>query len=128
MEFEEVLDDWHLLRNATVKHRKQFGTLVQSIYVPSHVEKDPHSPLWWRQQALKQEWSGKVYDENPMNGSALLGLGSVKGITYVCYFSNSRHKEVWERVARIFNIQISTLEKPIAPKGAVHIRRFLVAK
>ena len=126
MEFEKVLDDWHLLRRATVKHRKAVGELVQEVYVPKNAEEDPHTPLWWHKQALKNQWSGVVYDENPMNGSALLGLGSVKGITYVCYFSNSRHKESWERVARIFNIDLQVLDQPIAPKKAIQIRRFLV--
>lgn len=126
MEFEQVLDDWHLLRKATLKHRKPFGKLVQNVYVPKHAEKDEYSPLWWHQKALKEQWSGVVYDETPMDGSALLGLGSIKGITYVCYFSNSRHKEVWERVARIFNIDLQVVDQPGAPKRAIQIRRFLV--
>lgn len=126
MEFEKVLDDWHLLRNATVKNRKSYGSLVQEMYMPKNSDVDPHSPLWYHQQALKNKWSGLVYDENPMNGAALLGLGSVKGITYVCYFSNSRHKESWERVARIFNINLQTLDEPLAPKQSIQIRRFLV--
>lgn len=126
IEFEEILDDWHLLKKSSRKTRKPYGEKVQTMYIPLHVRQDSHSPLWWRQFGLKQQWAGVVYDEDPMDGSALLGLGSIKGITYVCYFSNSRHKEIWERVGRIFNIDLQILAKPDFPKQGVHIRRFLV--
>ena len=92
-EFDAILDDWHLLKRAPLRSRKQVGNLVRKVYAPKHSSRDEKSPLWWRQEALRNKWSGIVLDGKPMDGSAMLGLSSVKGIVYTTYIPNLRHRE-----------------------------------
>lgn len=109
-EFDSILDDWHLLKKAGLKSRKQVGSLVRSTYAPKHSQADEKSPLWWRKEALRNKWFGYVVDGSPMDGSAMLGLSSVKGITYVTYIPNLRHRERFELVSRVFNLKVKFCE------------------
>ena len=109
-EFDEVLDDWHLLKKAGLKSRKQVGSLVRSTYAPKHSVADEKSPLWWRKEALQNKWFGYVIDGSPMDGSALLGICSVRGITYCTYVPNLRHRERLELVSRVFGLTVKFCE------------------
>ena len=119
-EFDEVLDDWHLLKKTGLKSRKQVGSLVRSTYAPKHSIADKQSPLWWRKEALRNKWFGYVLDGSPMDGRALLGICSVKGITYATHIPNLRHRERLELVARIFGLNVrfcETMEELSSLKG-----------
>jgi hypothetical protein len=105
-EFDSILDDWHLLKGAGLKSRKQVGSLVRTTYAPKHSVADEKSPLWWRKEALRNKWLGVVIDSCPHDGSAMLGLCSVKGITYVTHIPNLRHRERLEMVSRVFNLKV----------------------
>jgi hypothetical protein len=105
-EFDTILDDWHLLKGAGLKSRKQVGSLVRTTYAPKHSIADEQSPLWWRKEALRNKWLGVVIDSCPYDGSAMLGLCSVKGITYVTYIPNLRHRERFELASRVFNLKV----------------------
>lgn len=109
-EFESILDDWHLLKKAGLKSRKQVGTLVRSTYAPKHSQPDEKSPLWWRKEALRNKWFGYVIDGSPMDGSALLGLCSVRGITYCTHVPNLRHRERLELTSRVFGLTVKFCE------------------
>jgi len=119
-EFDEVLDDWHLLKKTGLKSRKQVGSLVRSTYAPKHSQADEQSPLWWHKEALRNKWFGYVLDGSPMDGSAMLGICSVRGITYVTHISNLRHRERLELAARIFGLNVrfcETMEELASLKG-----------
>ena len=122
-EFDEVLDDWHLLKKAGLKSRKQVGSLVRSTYAPKHSVADEKSPLWWRKEALRNKWFGYVVDGSPMDGSALLGICSVRGITYCTYVPNLRHRERLEVASRVFGLTVKFCE---SMEELVSIRGFLI--
>ena len=105
-EFDTILDDWHLLKRAPLRSRKQVGNLVRKTYSPKHSSKDEKSPLWWRQEALRNKWSGIVLDEMPLDGSAMLGLSSITGIIYTTYIPNLRHRDRLELAARVFGLPV----------------------
>lgn len=109
-EFDSILDDWHLLKGAGLKSRKQVGSLVRNTYAPKHSAADEKSPLWWRKEALRNKWFGCVIDGSPMDGSALLGICSVRGITYCTHIPNLRHRERFELVSRVFNLKVKFCE------------------
>ena len=109
-EFDSILDDWHLLKKAGLKSRKQVGSLVRSIYAPKHSQADEKSPLWWRKEALRNKWFGYVVDGSPMDGSALLGICSVRGITYCTHVPNLRHRERLELATRVFGLTVKFYE------------------
>jgi hypothetical protein len=109
-EFDSILDDWHLLKGTGLKSRKQVGSLVRSTYAPKHSVADEKSPLWWRKEALRNKWFGYVVDGSPMDGSALLGICSVRGITYCTHIPNLRHRERFELASRIFNLKVKFCE------------------
>lgn len=109
-EFDSILDDWHLLKKAGLKSRKQVGSLVRSTYAPKHSQADEKSPLWWRKEALRNKWFGYVVDGSPMDGSALLGICSVRGITYCTYVPNLRHRERLEVASRVFGLTVKFYE------------------
>ena len=119
-EFDTILDDWHLLKTTGLKSRKQVGSLVRTTYAPKHSVADEKSPLWWRKEALRNKWFGYVLDGSPMDGSALLGICSVKGITYATHIPNLRHRKRLELVARIFGLNVrfcETMEELSSLKG-----------
>lgn len=109
-EFDDILDDWHLLKRAGLKTRKQVGSLVRNTYAPKHSAADEKSPLWWRKEALRNKWFGYVIDCSPQDGSAMFGICSVSGITYVTYISNLRHRERLEMAMRIFGLKVRFCE------------------
>lgn len=119
-EFDAILDDWHLLKRAPLRSRKQVGNLVRKVYAPKHSSRDEKSPLLWRQEALRNKWSGIVLDGKPMDGSAMIGLSSVKGIVYTTYIPNLRHRERLEMAARVFGLPVTfckTMEEFNAFRG-----------
>jgi len=122
-EFDYILDDWHLLKKAGLKSRKQVGSLVRTTYAPKHSIADEQSPLWWRKEALRNRWFGYVVDATPMDGSAMFGICSVPGITYVTYISNLRHRERLEMAVRIFGMKVRFCE---SMEELVSIRGFLI--
>ena len=109
-EFDTILDDWHLLKGAGLKSRKQVGSLVLTTYAPKHSVADEKSPLWWRKEALRNKWLGVIKDSCPHDGSAMLGLCSVPGIAYVTHIPNLRHRERLELVSRVFNLKVKFCE------------------
>jgi len=119
-EFDYILDDWHLLKKAGLKSRKQVGNLVRTTYAPKHSQTDEQSPLWWRKEALRNKWFGYALDATPMDGSAMFGICSVLGITYVTYISNLRHRERLEMAVRIFGMKVrfcESMEELVSIKG-----------
>ena len=119
-EFDSILDDWHLLKGTGLKSRKQVGSLVRTTYAPKHSVADEKSPLWWRKEALRNKWLGVIIDSCPYDGSAMLGLCSVPGITYVTYIPNLRHRERLELASRVFNLKVkfcNTKEELLSNKG-----------
>jgi hypothetical protein len=110
IEFEDILDDWHLLRKATLKSRKEVGLRVANFYRPHRAEDSIRTPLSWRKEALRNKWSGILLDRTPGNGSKLFGFCSVPGIHYCFYESNQRRREDFIRVSRIFNLPIQALK------------------
>ena len=109
-EFDAILDDWHLLKRAPLRSRKQVGNLVRKVYAPKHSSRDEKSPLWWRKEALRNKWFGYVVDGSPMDGSALLGICSVRGITYCTHVPNLRHRERLELATRVFGLTVKFYE------------------
>jgi hypothetical protein len=122
-EFDYILDDWHLLKKAGLKSRKQVGSLVRTTYAPKHSIADEQSPLWWRKEALRNRWFGYVIDCSPQDGSAMFGICSVPGITYVTYISNLRHRERLEMAVRIFGMKVRFCE---SMEELVRIKGFLI--
>ena len=119
-EFDSILDDWHLLKGTGLKSRKQVGSLVRATYAPKHSVADEKSPLWWRKEALRNKWLGVIIDSCPYDGSAMLGLCSVPGITYVTYIPNLRHRERLELASRVFNLKVKfceSMEELLSSKG-----------
>jgi len=119
-EFDNILDDWHLLKGTGLKSRKQVGSLVRATYAPKHSVADEKSPLWWRKEALRNKWLGVVIDSCPHDGSAMLGLCSVKGIIYTTYIPNLRHRERFELASRVFNLKVKfceSMEELLSSKG-----------
>lgn len=110
IEFEDILDDWHLLRKATLKSRKEVGLRVTNFYQLHRTEDNIRTPLSWRKEALRNKWSGILLDKTPGNGSKLFGFCSVPGILYYFYESNERRRESFIRVSRIFNLPIQALK------------------
>jgi hypothetical protein len=106
IEIDEIIDDWHALRKAKLGSRKKVGSLVRTIYTPDHSIKDTKSPLWWRQQMLRNKWSGQLIDSTPLDGSALIGICSVPGVQYITYLGNKRHQERLEMLVRILSLPV----------------------
>jgi len=98
-----IWDDWNALKKATVKTRKQHGNLVLKQYSSRVEGKNP--PLWWRKEALRNSWEGVILDPEP-DGAAMIGLASVRGITYTCYVPNTRHQERFEMMGRVLGINL----------------------
>ena len=98
-----IWDDWNALKKATVKTRKQHGIMVLKQYSSRVEGKNP--PLWWRKEALRNSWEGVILDPEP-DGAAMIGIASVRGITYTTYVSNTRHQERFEMMGRVLGIKL----------------------